>query len=69
MESTLEEAVVLSEEMAKSIELARNIEPKKQKEKSLASCAGEQAEKVPKHWLFYDAESHDVKIEKKLGTY
>jgi hypothetical protein len=47
MESTLEEAVVLSEEMVKSIELARNIEPKKQKEKSLGSCAGEQAEKVP----------------------
>jgi hypothetical protein len=69
MESTLEEAAVLSEEVVKSIELARNIESKKQKEKSLGSCAGEQAEKVPKHRLFYDAEIHDVKIEKKLGTY
>jgi hypothetical protein len=33
MESTLEEWVVLSEEVVKSIELARNIEQKKQKEK------------------------------------
>jgi hypothetical protein len=38
MESTLEEGVVLSEEVVKSIELARNIEQKKQKEKGWVLC-------------------------------